>query len=332
MEEEVRKVQDWYQGQLTRVETFVNNYINRINANKRLNWRQKHFYRNRALYWLSMQKSHLGNVRDQRIVAIRKRYPNKVPVATNNRRAVLVGINYTGTNSELRGCVNDVYKLRDLLISQYGYKAGNIYLLLDEKATRKNILHYFTQLVKTAKPGDNICFTFSGHGYYVKDTMKRDERDGKDELIVSVDNKAILDDELKNILNLHLKKNVNMFSLFDNCHSGSILDLRYQYYDNEVDPNKALTVRASQFDTQGQVILLSGCLDSQVSLDAKINGTFNGVMTWVLVEVLKQQTHNVSWSALLKKIREFIAQNNLKQIPQMSSGRQMDAMNQKVFI
>ena len=245
----------------------------------------------------------------------------------NTKKAVLVGINYVGTQNELRGCINDVHILRDILVSKFEYRLENIKLLLDSEATRENILSEFTNLVGTAKSGDHICFTFSGHGYFQSDLYNPDEKDGKDELIVSVDNRAIVDDEFKEILQRHLKKNVSLFALFDSCHSGSIFDLRYQYYNddkvNDIDPHS--------IDTPGQVILLSGCKDSQTSLDAYIGNTFDGALTWAFAEAMTFSGGG-TWSGILQRIRKVMADKKLEQIPQLSSGRYLAVLTELVAI
>ena len=333
MEEEIRQAEKWYQSQLSGLQNYVLRYIGYLRNARRLSWRQKMFYHRRIIQWFHNRKSYLARQRDARIAGIRSRYPNKVvPVSTSNKKAVLVGINYEGTSAELRGCVNDVYKLRDVLVSQYGYTMGNIHMLVNSDATRKNILHYFTTLIKQSNPGDYICFTFSGHGYYTRDMFKKEERDGFDELIVTADRKVIIDDEFKNIIQKHLKPHVNMFSLFDNCHSGTVYDLRYQHFDSVTDPTKPTTILPNYVDTPGQVVLLSGCMDNQVSLDARINGKFNGVMTWVFVEALRMANYQDTWEGLIQRIRKILSQNKLEQIPQMSSGRNLDVQNKKVLI
>ena len=333
MEEEIRQAENWYQSQLSGLQNYVLRYIHFLRRSRRLSWRQKLFYHRRIIQWFHRRKTHLANVRDARIAQIRSKYPAQVvPHASGKKKAVLIGINYEGTSAELKGCVNDVYKLRDMLVSQYGYTMGNIHMLINSDATRKNILHYFTLLLKTASPGDHLCFTFSGHGYYTKDRLQKEERDGYDELIVTADHKTIVDDEFKQLLRRHLKQNVHMFSLFDNCHSGTIYDLRYQHYDSVTNPNKPTTILPNYVDTPGQVVLLSGCMDNQVSIDAKINGKFNGVMTWVFVEALRMANYQDTWDSLLQRIRKMLVQNKLQQIPQMSSGRQLDVQNKKVLI
>ena len=88
------------------------------------------------------------------------------------RKALLIGINYTGTENELRGCINDVHHMRDLLI-RCGFQEGNIVCLTDDQPgrmpTRDNILERCMWLVAGAKPGDVLFFHYSGHGSQQED-------------------------------------------------------------------------------------------------------------------------------------------------------------------
>jgi archaellum component FlaG (FlaF/FlaG flagellin family) len=64
------------------------------------------------------------------------------------KRAVLVGINYPGTENELAGCVNDVVIVKDLLVESYGFDENDMTVLLDgkdvdgdyQKPTAQNIM------------------------------------------------------------------------------------------------------------------------------------------------------------------------------------------------
>ena len=49
------------------------------------------------------------------------------------QRAVLVGINYIGTSNQLQGCINDVYRVADILRTVYKFPSGNITILTDEE-------------------------------------------------------------------------------------------------------------------------------------------------------------------------------------------------------
>ena len=38
------------------------------------------------------------------------------------KRALLVGCNYPGSNAELKGCVNDVFGMKEMIVDIYGFE------------------------------------------------------------------------------------------------------------------------------------------------------------------------------------------------------------------
>ncbi len=88
--------------------------------------------------------------------------------------------------------------------------------------------------INNCPEGGILFIYYSGHGSYTYDRSK-DELDGRDESIVTSDLKQILDDELKSILKTYINKNMTVIGLFDSCHSGTILDLKFTY---DVDKNR----------------------------------------------------------------------------------------------
>ena len=244
----------------------------------------------------------------------------KVPV----KRAVLIGINYTGTDSQLSGCINDTNGLKTILTSKYAFAETNIKILTDDtptKPTRENILAAFTQLLQSGVAGDVLFFSYSGHGSYTAD-LNNDETSGNDEMIVPLDFKCIVDDELKALVQRHLKKNVTLFALFDSCHSGTVLDLKYQYLDSL--QNNANTQNNQDAETIGTVIMLSGCTDEQTSADAHIDKKYQGAMTWAFLAALNGGSGANSWQDLLTKMRTQLKTSAFTQIPQLSSGCVLD--------
>jgi hypothetical protein len=157
------------------------------------------------------------------------------------RKALFIGINYTGSSAALRGCWNDVKNV-SAFVFKHGYTAQNSRFLTDEKAdpaqlpTRKNIFEAFKWLIQGAQAGDALFLHYSGHGGSQPDT-DGDEVDGMDETIVPVDyEKAgmIVDDEIYAILVKDIPAGVRLTAVFDSCHSGSVLDLCFSY---KVDGN-----------------------------------------------------------------------------------------------
>ena len=146
-----------------------------------------------------------------------------------NKKALLIGCNYRGTENELIGCINDVSNIQKLLKTAYGFT--NPCVMTDDTTrlpTRENILNAFKSLLMAGQSGDTLFFLFSGHGGNTID-RNNEEIDGLDEVIYPLDLNYIVDDELKALIQTYLKKDVTLFALFDSCHSGTMMDLKYQY-------------------------------------------------------------------------------------------------------
>jgi hypothetical protein len=263
---------------------------------------------------------------DNSILSIKNYVPKTITI-NKNKKALLIGINYTGTSNELYGCINDTNAIKER-ISNKGFADINVLTdLTTKKATRNNILEGFKNLLMNCQAGDFLFFVYSGHGSYAID-RNGDEKDGRDELIVSCDLQGILDDELKALIQTYLKADVTLFALFDSCFSGSVLDLKYQFMDS-LDYDK-FTENSKQLETQGNVIMISGCTDNQTSADAVFDNKPNGAMTWSLLESLKQKP-NVNWRELVKTMRDLLKTSQFTQIPQFSSGNFLD-IDKEIFI
>jgi len=267
----------------------------------------------------------LSNKLDADTKAVQALVPPTIAPSTS-KKALLIGINYIGTPYQLNGCINDVISMSSKLTADFGFT--NIATMTDEttmKPTRDNILREFTNLLANAQSGDLLFVLYSGHGSNVID-RNGDETDGRDEMIITSDLKGILDDDLKSIIQAKLKKDVTLFAMFDSCHSGTMLDLKYQYLDSlNYD---TFTEHSSQLETAGNVLMISGCADAQTSADANINNKYQGAMTWSMLQTLKP---NITWSDLLKNMRTALKSAGFTQLPQMSSGKIVDITN-KIFL
>ena len=245
----------------------------------------------------------------------------QAPITKFNKNALLIGCNYIGTQYELSGCINDVENIQNKLRSQYGF--NNILIMTDntsKKPTKVNILNEIKNLLSNANSGDKLFLAFSGHGTTIKDANS-DEKDGLDEMFVPLDFNYISDDEIKIFINNNLKKDVTLFALFDCCHSGTILDLRYQYFDSENYDNS--TENKKERETNGNIIMISGCRDNQTSADAYINLKYQGAMTWAFLDTVKKNP-NLSWKDLITTMRSSLKTSKYEQIPQLSSGKKLD--------
>lgn len=244
-----------------------------------------------------------------------------------NKKALLIGINYLNTPYQLSGCIDDTKRMNDFLTSQ-GFNDFKILTdLSDVKPTKKNILNELNNMIVNSVPGDILFFYYSGHGSWTYD-RNNDETDGKDEMLVSSDLQAVLDDELKTIIQQKLRSGVTIIGLFDSCHSGTILDLKYNYldsnnYDTYTENNKVS-------ECNGNVIMISGCMDSQTSAEALIENKAQGALTWSFLDCLNRNP-NCTWRELLKNMREQLKTNSFSQIPQLSTDSFYD-IDSKLFI
>jgi metacaspase-1 len=269
------------------------------------------------------------------------------------KRAILIGINYTGTNSELRGCVNDTKNVFMWLVQECGYKPENIRTYTDEehvpenrKPYRKNIEDGIKWLHESAISSTSpveLFMHYSGHGSWTYD-KNGDEGDGKDESICPLDyNTAgcILDDQLKVLVvdPISRNPNVSLTCLFDCCHSGTALDLRYDF-DVRIDSKNPDTRSFSMKQNKSceamlcNLILWSGCLDDQTSADAYIERNSQGAMTWGFLSVVRKRKAKgkvLSYKRALAELQILLAGKGYEQIPHLSSGRVLNLSDEVKF-
>ena len=253
--------------------------------------------------------------------------PTPVPTPKPNKSALLIGINYKGTQHALNGCINDTNNIKNLLEEKYAF--NQFTFLTDDtnkKPTKENIITELTNLLVNASRGDTLFVLYSGHGTYTID-LNSDEDDGKDEIIMPIDatnlKSCILDDELSQIIKTNLKPDVKLFALFDCCFSGTILDLKYTFSDNT---NVSINPKVSE--TNSQVIMISGCKDTQTSADTyvNLNGTnmASGAMTFSFLKTIHDLGTNIPLKTVFSSMRSLLKDNGYEQVPQLSSGKAID--------
>ena len=311
-----------YNRTLQNVINYYNRIINYI-SRMRLNYRTKKYYI--GIYKRRFAQHHkaLNAQYHNRLISLVN--PSEITI-TKNKKGLLIGINYNGTDAQLNGCINDTTSIHTALTSSYGFKTDDISIITDDtekKPTRDEILSAFKAFLESGEEGDLLFFSYSGHGASTYD-RNSDENDGKDEIIVTSDLKGILDDELKSLIQLHLKKGVTLFALFDCCFSGTVLDLKYQYLDSL--ENDTFTTDNNDTETNSNVIMISGCNDTQTSADAYMEQKYQGAMTWAFLNSLKEKSSspNLSWKNLLIDMRDKLKQSEFTQLPQLSSGCLID--------
>lgn len=240
-------------------------------------------------------------------------FTGNFPTKFKNKKALLIGINYLGTPYELSGCISDIERMKIFLQTKGFNQFEMMTDLTDIKPTRANLFNRIINFINNSTDGDLLFIHFSGHGSYTYD-MNNDEIDGNDELIITSDLSYIMDDELKAVIRQFCKKNVSVVGLFDSCHSGTMMDLKYNY--DCINNNYFENTKDS--DCNGNVLMISGCMDNQTSSEAIINGTPQGALTSTFIDIMNSN-NNCSWKELICNMCNSLKINQFTQIPQIST-------------
>lgn len=246
-------------------------------------------------------------------------------------RVLSIGINYVGTESQLNGCVNDVINLKNSISTKSHVILSELSHDQNLIPTRANIIRAIAEFVSGVGPNDKLLFQYSGHGSYTRD-YNGDESDGRDESICPLDYSKsgdIVDDDLNNLLVKKLPNGCKLWCIFDSCHSGSILDLKYRYtiYPRDNKKKYLTTIDKHYLDSSSDVICISGCRDEQTSADAYINKNYAGAMTWGLltsIAMLEKDKKPITYRNLMRNLLNLMSDNKYSQIPQISTGKPLD--------
>lgn len=269
----------------------------------------------------------------------KKTTSGKSAVKNQLKKALIVGINYTGTSNQLNGCINDANKMKSYLLEQCGFDEKNIVMLSDhiggtklQLPTRSNIINNILALTRNipASVDCQLVFHYSGHGSYTYDRTGKEEIDGRDETICPIDYDVsgdITDDDLKTLLVDSLPSNAKLFCVLDCCHSGTVLDLKYdcKIIKSGLQTEYRVIENGYENVSKGEVILISGCKDEQTSADAYINRKYQGALTWALFATLEKHNYQpLAYKDLLFEIQNLLKTNKYEQVPQLSSGQFID--------
>ncbi|KAK3135191.1 hypothetical protein QOZ80_5BG0415840 [Eleusine coracana subsp. coracana] len=158
------------------------------------------------------------------------------------KRAVLVGINYPGTEGELKGCLNDVARMRRCLVDRFGFDEAGIRVLADADPTTPpptgaNIRTELERLVTGARPGDFLFFHYSGHGLQLPAETGEDDDTGYDECIVPCDLNLIKDQDFTELV-AKVPDGCLFTMVSDSCHSGGLIDKTKEQIGNSTKQSK----------------------------------------------------------------------------------------------
>ena len=215
--------------------------------------------------------------------------------------SIHVGLNhvdpnhYEGWDGELGACEADARDMRTLAKKQ-GF-GGNV-LLLSKQATVEAVTQAIADAAKQLVKGDILFLTYSGHGGQVKDTNGDEkDKDRMDETWVLF-NRQFVDDEAYDLWR-KFQAGVRILVLSDSCHSGTVTRAVPDFIADGPRPRamprsvgekvekahsalyrsiQAAHPGAEKARVRASILLISGCMDNQFSMDGEKNGAFPGTL------------------------------------------------------
>lgn len=234
-----------------------------------------------------------------------------------NARALLIGLNYRkddNKDNDLSGPENDVRIMEQILVQRFGYDPYSIGTVTDSSIThRRGVMDYLDDFFSDIAVDEHLFLYFSGHGTQITDA-DNDEIDGNDEGLSLGKDNVITDDVLSTYLSI-LPEGITVTILIDASSSGTMADLQYHLQGEE----QLLEVKSSK-EYKAKVVTLSSCCDIGTRREARISaygGTY-GTFTVTLGHLFnKQSLESYNWLKLLKVLKEAMAAEDEKQIPQL---------------
>jgi hypothetical protein len=250
--------------------------------------------------------------------------------------ALLIGIDRykSPTISRLRGTVNDVERVKRLLVTRFEFPEQNILVLRNEQATHAAIVNAIQKhLIANAQKGDIVVIHYSGHGSQMPDNTN-DETDGEDETLVAYDSRLpnifdISDDEINGLLAQLGEKTDNVTLILDSCHSGT--GTRGAGFVRSVEPDRrdpppppsyarsAGETDAAAFRQLGSnFVLLAAARSEQSSYEYDQGaGAYGGAFTFFLTEELGRAGGGATYRDIMDKVTDQMAARYGNQDPQI---------------
>jgi hypothetical protein len=250
--------------------------------------------------------------------------------------ALLVGINqYPEGVNNLRGCVQDVENIRELLVTQYKVPETHIMCLTDAAANREAVINGFRTHLSQAQAGDTVFFHYSGHGSRetAPQEFSRFNPNDKNQTLVLADSREpdgldLANKELAVLLQELSTTKADLVLNIDACHSGGITrsegDLLKQ---TSRQTEKAGSTRplesyldgyySQMLADRGEIIVpsiphlvMSACTEYEVAQETR-QGT--GAYSSALIQALKTPT--ASYAQVFDLARIQLKQQGIHQNP-----------------
>ena len=254
-----------------------------------------------------------------------------LPLHAREKRALVIGLgkqedkNWAKINGD-----KDIFLVRKML-SDAGF--GEVHTLVNENATKANIVGAFNTIIDRSGAGDVVYIHFSGHGQQMTD-FDHDEDDDWDECWIPYDaylkccerddgSRHLTDDEINAML-YRLKAKVGskgkILVVVDACHSGDSSRGDKETYRGTRDVFHAEKTAYDGTETSSPEnwIIVSACRDYQRNAELKTDEGQYGKLTYALYTLLRQK-HGVTNYQLYKELCRFFDKNRgaLQQTPVM---------------
>ncbi|MFR9164945.1 MAG: caspase family protein [Dysgonomonas sp.] len=274
-------------------------------------------------------------------------------VSATTCRALFVAIDKypEGSGWSLIHAAND-YEIIIPMLKKKGFADENIFVLLNEEATKANIEKKLDEIFSLSDKGDYIYIHFSCHGQQMFDD-NGDEPDGLDEAIIPYDaqrryKKGIYEGEnhLRDDMLGRLTDNIrykignkgNMVIILDACHSGTgtregdddeyIRGTGYVfapegYVYPKIDPDK-VRFNLNNNKYMSPVTVISACKDSEINYEYKDeNNKYYGALSYALGKLQGLSSAQVSTRKFIEKLKEemqvMFASKRWQQTPYVES-------------
>ncbi len=256
------------------------------------------------------------------------------------KRALCVGIDrFQGTGiPKLQGCVHDARSVARLLTDRFGF--SEVKDLLDDRATKENILRAIDWLVMNSAPGDQAVLFVSSYGSWFPDRSGSDT-EGLDEVVVAHDHNAqwtvLRDDEIAQAIG-KFPSTVGVVCMLDTCSQGEVTAGRFLAPDRSVP--QIFTAMQKRLQVQGRLrqriaaelpncVVFNACAEGEVAGETAFTGGVGGTFTLALLEALSAATPETTWGQVHAHAVKNLQARGFKQTPQMHAAEGM--RSQRLF-
>ena len=259
--------------------------------------------------------------------------------------ALLIGLNTYHPNSGVRplaGCHSDVAAVKAFLLEHYREQIPDeqhLRVLLDEGATRQNVIDAFREHLSKAGPADAILIYYAGHGSQniAAEAFHAFVTDRKEEGWVLYDSRLsgnfdLADKEIAQLLSEIGERCPHIALVSDSCHAGSLTRgdeegwlPRFTPGTKEPRPLESylMGAYAQQLSETGSLVvpfskhvLLSACDKTELAWETPEKG---GLFTHALLNTLRPNGGQLSYGDLYTRICANIRAVTRRQNPQATA-------------